>query len=102
MKIIHKLKNYHPNKYICYLYFFIPIFIGFIVRMDKEADIFFLLRYGEQVVNHGFPVTDFLSMHQGFDFVMLYRACKNYEFGTTLEICCQDLSRDACCEGTAF
>lgn len=70
MKIIHKLKNYHPNKYICYLYFFIPIFIGFIVRMDKEADIFFLLRYGEQVVNHGFPVTDFLSMHQGFDFVM--------------------------------
>lgn len=70
MRVINKLKNYHPNKYICYLYFFIPIFIGFIARMDKEADIFFLLRYGEQVVNHGFPVTDFLSMHQGFNFVM--------------------------------
>lgn len=70
MKIMQKLKNYHPNRYICYLYFFIPIFIGFITRMDKEYDIFFLLRYGEQVLNHGFPVTDFLSLHQGFDFVM--------------------------------
>ena len=70
MKIMQKIKNYHPNKYICYLYFFIPIFIGFIARMDKEADIFFLLRYGEQVWNYGFPLTDFLSLHQGFHFVM--------------------------------
>lgn len=70
MKIMQKLKNYHPNKYICYLYFFIPIFLGFMIRMDKECDIFFLLRYGEHVLNQGFPITDFLSLHQGLDFVM--------------------------------
>lgn len=70
MKIVNKIKNYHPNKYIWYLLFFIPIFVGVITRMDKENDIFFLLRYGEQILNFGFPTTDFLSMHQDFSFVM--------------------------------
>lgn len=69
-KIFNKIKNYHPSKYVWYLYLFIPIFIGFITRMDRENDIFFLLKYGEHVLNSGFPTVDFLSMHQNFSFIM--------------------------------
>lgn len=69
-KVKEKIKSYHPNKYIWYLYLFIPIFISSILRVDKESDIFFLLKYGERVLNSGFPKIDWLSMHQNFSFVM--------------------------------
>lgn len=69
-KIKEKIKGYHPNKYIWYLYFFIPIFVSVVLKMDEEVDIFFLLRYGEKVLSGVFPTVDWLSMHENFSFVM--------------------------------
>lgn len=65
-----KIKTYHPPKYICLLYFFVPIFICTISNLAKENDIWFLLNHGEYVLKYGFPIIEPFSMHQGFSFVM--------------------------------
>ncbi|MCI8346498.1 MAG: hypothetical protein HFJ12_00935 [Bacilli bacterium] len=65
-----KIKTYHPPKYICILYFFVPIFICTTLNLAKENDIWFLLNHGEYVFKYGFPTTEPFSMHQGFSFVM--------------------------------
>lgn len=65
-----KIKTYHPPKYICLLYFFVPIFICTISNLAKENDIWFLLNHGKYVLKYGFPTIEPFSMHQGFSFVM--------------------------------
>ncbi len=72
-KIINKIKNYKPSKYVCYLYFFIPIFVCSIMlnsNIYKENDIWFLLNHGKYVLNHGFPTIEPFTIHQNFSFVM--------------------------------
>ena len=69
-KLLKKIKEYKPSKYMCYLYFFIPIFVCCITGLDKEADIWFLLNHGEYVLENGFPLIEPFSMHQGFSFIM--------------------------------
>ncbi len=68
--LIRKIKNYKPSKYICYLYFFVPLFICSISNVSKENDIWFLLKHGEYILKRGFPHIEPLSMHQNFSFVM--------------------------------
>ena len=68
--LISKIKNYKPSKYICYLYFFVPIFICSILYLDKEYDIWFLLNHGKYVLNNGFPTIEPFTMHSDFSFVM--------------------------------
>lgn len=70
MKIIDKIKKFNPSLKICYLYFFLPIIALGCISVFKEGDIWFLIKHGEYVINHGFPHTDFLSMHSGLHFVM--------------------------------
>ena len=70
MKIIDKFKKFNPSLKICYLYFFLPIIALGSISVFKEGDIWFLIKHGEYVINHGFPHTDFLSMHNGLHFVM--------------------------------
>lgn len=69
-KIFNKIKSYRPPKYICYLYFFIPIIVCAMVDLDKENDIWFLLNHGKYVLEYGFPTVEPFSMHQDFSFVM--------------------------------
>lgn len=69
-KLLEKIKNYKPSKYICYLYFFVPLFICSISNVAKENDIWFLLKHGEYILKHGFPHIEPFSMHQNFSFVM--------------------------------
>lgn len=71
MKVfIEKIKKYKPSKYIGYLYFFIPLFVCCVSRIDKENDIWFLLNHGEYILKHGFPHIEPFSMHHNFSFVM--------------------------------
>ncbi len=69
-KIIEKIKKYQPPKHICFLYFFVPIFVSTILNIDRENDIWFLLNHGKYVLQNGFPTIEPFSMHQGFSFVM--------------------------------
>lgn len=69
-KIINKIKNYKPSKYMCYLYFFVPILICTMIAAFKEEDIWFLFNHGKFILNNGFPVIEPFTIHQGFDFVM--------------------------------
>ena len=64
------LKKYRPNKYISYLFFFIPILFIMLIDINREGDIWFLFSHGDYVLHNGFPKYDFLSMHNGFNFVM--------------------------------
>ena len=68
--LIEKFKNYNPSKYLCYLYFFVPIFMCCICNVDKENDIWFLLNHGKYILNHGFPHLEPFTMHHNFSFVM--------------------------------
>ncbi len=68
--IIKKLKNYKPPKYICYLYFFVPIIVSCITNVAKEEDIWFLLNHGKYLVHHGFPTIEPFTIHTNFAFVM--------------------------------
>ena len=69
-KIWSKIKNYKPSKYVCYLYFFIPIFVCSIISLDKEADIWFLLNHGKYVLENGFSTIEPFTIHHGLNFVM--------------------------------
>lgn len=63
-------KKYRPSKYLCYLYFLLPLLSIIGSYSCKEKDIWFLLAYGRKVVSGGFPKYDFLSMHSNLSFVM--------------------------------
>lgn len=69
-RLIDKIKNYRPAKHICFLYFFVPLFVCALSKIDRENDIWFLLNHGKYVLEHGFPTIEPFSMHQGFSFVM--------------------------------
>ena len=62
--------NKKISKHLCYIFLFIPIILTFIINISSECDIWFLLSHGRYVLNHGFPHTDFLTMHSGLHFVM--------------------------------
>lgn len=63
-------KKYKPSKYLCYLYFLLPIVVMLNTYSNKESDVWFLLSYGRKVLTSGFPKYDFLSMHSNLSFVM--------------------------------
>ena len=63
-------KNYKPSKYISYLLFILPIIFFFLIDMSRETDIWFLLSHGREVLTNGFPHTEFLTIHNGFSFIM--------------------------------
>ena len=63
-------KFYKPSKYISYLLFILPILFFFLINMSREMDIWFLLSHGREVLNNGFPHTEFLTFHTGLNFIM--------------------------------
>ena len=79
-----KLKEI-PSK-LLYLYFFIPLVIGCFMNYYFDEDIWYMLKYGEIILNKGFIHTDILSMHsnlhlviqQGFTNVIFYYIYSNF------------------------
>ena len=63
-------KNYKPSKYSSYLLFLLPIIFFFLIDMSRETDIWFLLSHGREVLKSGIPHIEFLTIHNGFSFVM--------------------------------
>lgn len=63
------LKKFRPSKYISYVYFFLPILFTFMLFF-KEDDIWFLLSHGRYVIGNGIPISEILSMHSNFSFIM--------------------------------
>lgn len=47
---------------------FVPVL--FIAQNSISIDTWFLIKYGEHITQNGFPYTEFLSMHENFNFVM--------------------------------
>ena len=41
------MKNYKPNKYICYLYAIVPLLINAILSYSSNEDIWYIMKYGE-------------------------------------------------------
>ena len=64
------LKKYTPSKYTSYLLFLLPLAFYFFIDMSRESDIWFLLSHGREVLKNGIPHIEFLTIHNGFSFVM--------------------------------
>ncbi len=91
------MKKYTPNKYICYLYFLVPLIINAIISYSSNEDIWYILKYGEVILQHGFIHTDILTIHsglhiviqQGFSniiFYLIYKAFNTYGFFLLCEL----------------
>ena len=52
------MKNYKPNKYICYLYAIVPLIINAILSYSSNEDIWYIMKYGEIILQKGFIHTD--------------------------------------------
>jgi len=74
------MKNKEIYSKVLYLYIFIPLIIGCFINYSLNEDIWYILKYGEIILNKGFIHTDILSMHsnlhlviqQGFTNVIFY------------------------------
>ena len=64
------MKKYVPNKYICYLYFIVPLIINAILRYSANEDIWYIMKYGQIILEKGFIHTDILSIHSGLHIVI--------------------------------
>ena len=69
--MIKKITNtYKNNKNIFFLFFSIPLIINAFINYSANEDIWYMMKYGEYIINHGFPHTDILSMHSGLHIVI--------------------------------
>ena len=64
------MKKFVPNKYICYLYFLVPLLINAIISYSSNEDIWYIMRYGKIILENGFIHTDILSIHSGLHIVI--------------------------------
>ena len=64
------MKKFVPNKYICYLYFIVPLIINAIISYSANEDIWYMMRYGKVILENGFIHTDVLSIHSGLHIVI--------------------------------
>lgn len=62
--------NFKPNKYICYLYFLVPLLINSVLNYSFNEDIWYVMKYGEIILQKGFIHTDILSIHSGLHIVI--------------------------------
>ena len=69
-KILVKIKNYKPPKFLFILLFFLVICCVFLNNKVLDNDIWFLLSHGKYVINHGIPNIEPFSMYENFSFIM--------------------------------
>lgn len=91
------MKKFVPNKYICYLYFLIPLLVNATLNYSANEDIWYIMKYGEIILQKGFIHTDLLSIHsglhiviqQGFSniiFYLIYKYLGDYGFFLLCEV----------------
>lgn len=64
------MKKFKPNKYICYLYLLVPLIINAVLSYSANEDIWYIMKYGEIILQKGFIHTDLLSIHNGLHIVI--------------------------------
>ncbi len=64
------MKKFEPNKYICYLYCLIPLLVNAVLNYSGNEDIWYIMKYGEIILQKGFIHTDVLSIHSGLHIVI--------------------------------
>ena len=64
------MKKFVPNKYICYLYCLIPLLVNAVLNYSANEDIWYIMKYGEIILQKGFIHTDVLSIHSGLHIVI--------------------------------
>lgn len=69
-KLYCLLKNYHPTKYLGFLYFIIPIFIAVCMISKMDNDFWFLLNTGKYIVHNGFPTIEPFTIHNNLSFII--------------------------------
>lgn len=52
------------------VFLLLPLLFFALIDFSRETDIWFLFSHGRYVLSHGFPHTEFLTIHKGFEFVM--------------------------------
>lgn len=91
------MKKFKPNKYICYLYLLVPLIINAVLSYSANEDIWYIMKYGEIILQKGFIHTDILSIHsglhiviqQGFSniiFYLIYKYLGNFGFFLLCEL----------------
>lgn len=65
-----RLRNYHPSKYLIFLYFFVPIMIALFRAINLDNDFWFLNNTGKYIINNGFPTIEPFTIHQNFSFIV--------------------------------
>ncbi len=91
------MKKFKPNKYICYLYLLVPLIINAVLSYSANEDIWYIMKYGEIILQKGFIHTDLLSIHnglhiviqQGFSniiFYLIYKYLGNFGFFLLCEL----------------
>lgn len=58
-----------PKK-ICFLYFYVPIFVANVINLENSKDVWFLLNYGRYILKYGFPTIEPFTIHHNFSFIM--------------------------------
>lgn len=53
-----------------FIYLFLPLFFFLYINFSRETDIWFILSHGRYILKHGFPHTEFLTIHEGLHFIM--------------------------------
>ena len=89
-------KKFIPNKYVSYLYLFIPLIINVFIDYSSNEDIWYIMRYGKLILQNGFMHTDILSIHsnlhviqQSFSniiFYLIYHHFGSYGFFILCEL----------------
>lgn len=70
MEDIKKIHLNNPPKALRLFLILLPV-VGFIfIPLKLDNDFYFLYPTGEYIINNGFPVKDFLSMHAGMDIIV--------------------------------
>ena len=53
-----------------FIYLFLPLFFFLYINFLRETDIWFILSHERYILNHGFPHTEFLTIHEDLHFIM--------------------------------
>ena len=64
------MKKFSANKNICYIYFLVPLVLNALISYSANEDIWYIMKYGEIILQKGFIHTDILSIHSGLHIVI--------------------------------
>ena len=69
-KLVQKIKHFNVCKPLWLLFILVPVSFSFFVAKFADNDFWFLINTGRYILNHGFPVIEPFTIHQGLSFVV--------------------------------